>query len=449
MANWQENLASALVALGPEHLTERVRDRLRMVLLHDLAYGLWAVERPAAQAARSLTPAFGEGSHSLFSGGRSGLLGAVFANGTAIAASIQEDAWNGNHLGSALVPTALAVGACKGRTADEVLVALTAGYCAAMAAVQRWGAGSGARGFRGTALYGQLGAAVVAGKLLGLGEGGLSRALSVAANTPGGLPGPLLAGNDEVLLQSGLAAAKGTLAALTAATAITISADGFDARAFFGAGYAGVDPATVEVPPVPDPAEMAQWVLEVGIRAYPLNHLCVAPVAALLRATGGVPMNPGSVTAIQVWMPAAEARGVGAVGPFDRPMQAMFSVPVAMAAALRDGVLPLESLLTGATDAAVLGLASRVVIHPTEGLAPMTAIATMETAGGQLAGEALDSEQLHRPSFDVVAARLRTVGPDLGSERLAVLTEAVGGLSGGADALQRLVQVLANHPVRA
>lgn len=430
MSTWQSRLAASAAGVTAEHLSEPVLDRLRTLILHNLGWGLAALDRPAAQAARRLAPMWGEGRIPLLGGGRAGLMGAMFANATSMAASIQEDAWNGQHLGSVVLPTALALAEDRGNTGTELLVALAAGYGAAMAAAARYGAFTGARGFRGTALYGQLGAAVTAAKLCGLDAAGIERALAIAAGTVGGVPGPLLAGTDEVLFQSGLSAVKGTFAALAAAEPISASADAFDGRGFFGAAYAGVEPGQAVAHEVPTAEELAQLVLEVGVRPYPLNHLGISPVAAALRATGSRAIRPEEVVSLEVWMPAGEARAVQNPGPFARPMQAMFSVPLAVAGALCDGSLTLESLQRRALDSEALALARRVVIHPTEGMAPLTARVSVVTAGGQLEAEVGEPGEVHRPGFVEAAAGLRAALPEPTRGRLEDLAGAVGALPG-------------------
>jgi len=426
MSSWQTGLAEAAAGVTPDRLDDRVLDRLRTLLLHNITVGLAAAAagRPAARAAQVLLPAWGEGDIALVGGGKAGLLGAIFANATCMAASIQEDAWNGQHLGSALIPTGLAVAQRQGSSASHLFAALAAGYGTAMAVADRYGSATGARGFRGTAIYGQFGAAVVAGKLLNLDADGLVRALSVAANTPGGLPGPLLTGNDEVLFQSGLAAVKGTLAALAALEPIAVSPDAFDGRGYFGSAYAGLEPEAVAPPAAPTAEALAARVVEVGLRPYPLNHLCLAPVAAALDATGSRGVPAGDVESVTVWMLPGEAKGVSMAGPFKRPMQAMFSVPLAVSAALCDGGLTLDPLLARAVEPAVLGLAGRVEIRPDEGLAPLTARVVVRTATGELAGQALDPEALHRPAY---ASFAPTVG-----ERWGAVAQAVAALPHGA-----------------
>ncbi|HYG60059.1 MAG TPA: MmgE/PrpD family protein [Symbiobacteriaceae bacterium] len=396
MSSWHTGLAVSAAGVAPN---EQVVDRLRTLLLHNIGVGLGACHRSVARAALHMAPGFGDGDFVWFGGGSSGLLGAIFANATCMAASIQEDAWNGQHLGSALIPTALAVAQQQGSSGGEFLAALAAGYGAAMAVAGRYGAATGARGFRGTALYGQLGAAVVAAHLLGLNAEGVGRAMAIAANTPGGVPGPLLAGYDEVLFQSGLAAVKGTMAALAAREPIAVSPDAFEGRGYFGAAYAGVEPSPAVPTAVPPLGEL---VLDVGVRRYPLNHLCVAPVAAVLDAAGGRELVPAEIESVTVWMAPGEVRGVTDSGPFRRPMQAMFGVPLAVAAALCDGGLTLDSLQARAVDPVALALAGRVRVEPSSGMAPLTAQVAVRTPSAEAWGQALNPELLHRPSFEAV-----------------------------------------------
>lgn len=177
--------------LRPRDVPGPIRDHAaRMVtdLLAAAAGGYpTALARTARRAAAEL---FGAGEVGVWFGARRlSWLGAAYANSSAATALDIDDGHRGacGHAGAAVVPTALATAARTGASGAETLDAIVLGYDIALriAAARRperiEGYNSGP--------WAAYGAAVAAGRLLGLGAGQMAQALAIAgAEAPASLP---------------------------------------------------------------------------------------------------------------------------------------------------------------------------------------------------------------------------------------------------------------------
>ena len=139
------------------------------------------------------------------------------------------------HLSAPTAPAALALGAELGCTGGEVLDAYAAGFEAMGAFAAAVHPTLYDRGWHPTAVCGSLGAAVAAGKLLGLADDALRSGAALGLLRAGGLRAAF--GSAGKSLQVGLAAAAGVEAARLAAAGASVpferAANGFNAA--FGA----------------------------------------------------------------------------------------------------------------------------------------------------------------------------------------------------------------------
>ena len=122
------------------------------------------------------------------------------------------------HPGPILIPAALSNAELEGKSGKDVIVALAAGYEFLFRLCDDFIPSTAARGFRPSPIYGTMGAALVAGMLMGHDEDHLVAAISLAAHCTSGLfsGGGLYGGGGESSLHEPNAARQGVFAALMA-----------------------------------------------------------------------------------------------------------------------------------------------------------------------------------------------------------------------------------------
>lgn len=315
------------------------------------------------------------------------------------------------HLSAPTAPAAIALGAARGASVGDVLAAYAEGF-EAMGALSR--ASHPAlyeRGWHPTAVCGATGAAVAAGRLLGLAEERAASARRLALLAAGGLRAAF--GSDGKALQVGLAAAAGLHAALAAEGGAVVDGEvaggpsGFAGA--FGGAWADPDPG--------DPAIARNW-----IKPWPCCLLAHAPLEAALTLDGA-PDHP--LEAVVHPLARAAARYDDVAGE----LQAKFSIPYLVAfARLRGEPQPAsfaavdpevrahaQRLVTVRTDAG-LGEAEALLVADGETVAHVRAsrgsperpldAAQLATKVHGLAGERLDGllDDPGRPAADLLAA---------------------------------------------
>ena len=284
---------------------------------------------------------------------------AAFANGTLFHARVQDDAHPAGHVGTVVVPTALAMAEATGASGPDLLAAIVAGYEVALRIGRDHAADLSRRGFRTTPAYGVIGAAAAAGRLVRLDQDQMANALSLAANRAAGLREYAEAGTNEYAFQAGIAASNGILAARLAATGATSAPTALEGAAgFFRAyGEAGRDYGAALLENLGTSFEM----MAITFKPYPVCqfHRGIIRGSAAL----GVQAAKSSLVGLTVRMNPFEADffGVRFAGPFATFPQTFMSAPFCAALAWARGTVTLAGLTDfGATD--VLALVPRMEI---------------------------------------------------------------------------------------
>jgi 2-methylcitrate dehydratase PrpD len=288
---------------------------------------------------------------------------AVLANGTLAHALDFDDTHPAAivHVSSVIVPTVLAVGEAARADGRTVLAAAVAG---GEAMIRLGLAASGAfhaRGWHATGVCGALGAALAAGRVQRLAAGRLAAALGLAGSFASGLLEFLADGSTAKRVHPGWAGHAGVVAA-------ALAAGGFSGPTTILEGRFGLYAAMLGTPPAPEPfaALGREWeTLRVAVKPYPCCHLLHAYLdcALALRRAHGI--APEAVEAVECRVPAGEVPIIcepAAVKQRPRtPYEAQFSLPFAVAAALVDGRVGLETFTPARlADPRVAALAARV-----------------------------------------------------------------------------------------
>lgn len=322
--------------------------------------------------------------------------------------------------GCAVVPAALEAADLNTEVSgDALLAAIAVGYEAAI----RTGMGAAtasqlAHGWWPTALAGPVGAAVAAGRLLGIDQVRLAHAIGIAGLHAGGLITGGVEGPSGRHLAAGSPAARGLLAARAAAAGWTGPLRLFeDPR-----GYSGVphDPARWADAFGADPQ-----MPETAIKPYACARQLHAAVAALLNVMAEAGTKADDLEEVTCYLPSPCYRITNRPEPPANATAASGSGRYVLAvAALRGELLVAEYEPDVMNDARVLSLMTRIKLAPAEdldALYPRLWPARVEVTlkGGRRRAVQLESApggadapigpELFRAKFD------RLVGPVLGN----------------------------------
>jgi 2-methylcitrate dehydratase PrpD len=288
---------------------------------------------------------------------------AVLANGS-LAHSLDFDdthAASITHASAVVVPVALALGEAGGLDGRSVVTAAVAGY----EAITRIGlAASGAfhaRGFHATAVCGPFAAALVAGRLTGLGADRLTAALGIAGSFASGVMEYLEDGSWVKRVHAGWAGQGGVVAAALAAGDFTGPATILEGRFGLYRTLLGLEPAR-------EPFENlgTRWETPgIGFKPYPCCHYNHAYLDCALELRQTHRLDPADVGAVECLVPAGQVPIVCEPRAAKlRPRtayDAQFSLPYSVACALLDGQVDLDTYAAERLDdPARLELASRV-----------------------------------------------------------------------------------------
>ena len=218
-------------------------EKAKACLVYGLAVGIASAgaEQPKVAVRAQVSTPVGAGATRLVDGRRTTAEDAAFANAVLFHSRCQEDAHPVGHVGTVVLPAALAVAESLRATGAELIAAIIAGYEVALRIGRDHVTDLSARGFRSTSAYGVFGAAAAAAHLRQLDPEGTAHALALAANMAGGLRAFVAAGSDEFPYHAGLAARNGLLAAALAGAGAEGPLDvlGSDAGFFAAFGAAG------------------------------------------------------------------------------------------------------------------------------------------------------------------------------------------------------------------
>jgi 2-methylcitrate dehydratase PrpD len=270
---------------------------------------------------------------------------AILANGT-FAHSLDFDdthATSITHASAVVVPVALALGEAGGLSGRAVITAAVAGY-ESLARLGMAAPGAfHARGWHATGVCGVFAAALVAGRIQGLGVERLTSALGIAGSFASGVLEYLEDGSWVKRVHAGWAGHGGAVASALARGGFTGPATILDGRFGFYRTFLGVEP---------DPAPFASlgqaWETPgIGFKPYPCCHYNHAYLDCALELRRAHALPAEAVEAVECRVPAGEVPIVCEPRAAKlRPRtsyDAQFSLPYSVACALLDGRVGLDS----------------------------------------------------------------------------------------------------------
>jgi 2-methylcitrate dehydratase PrpD len=218
------------------------------------------------------------------------------------------------------------------------------------------------RGYHPTGVIGPLGAAVAAGRLLGLDRAGLRRALGIAATSGGGLRENY--GTMTKPLHAGRAAESGVVAAALAARGFSASEDVLEAERGFFAAFAGDFDERRLLDHLGDPF----YVLRPGaaIKPYPTGSLTHPALDAILELIREHDLAAEQVERVEV---GSNSNLFGSLIHADARtgLEAKFSIPACVALAFverRVGIAQLQDAVVARPDVQAFMPRVRLYVHP-------------------------------------------------------------------------------------
>jgi 2-methylcitrate dehydratase PrpD len=444
-------LADHFADLGCAALPETVRTHAQFLILDALGCGLVGATTDEAEMLRRTARAMaggGEGQSRMWGTDQTAPLPlSVMANSVAVHTREIDDFSLAYHAGSVVVPAAVGVAAEVGATGAELLAAVAAGYEVSFRIAQG-GAAEGQPGFlpfkkkgwHSTSLFGPFGAAVAAAKLLKLDARGLQAALGIAGSMASGTWAFLDEGNTIKRVHPGLAAKSGVIAAYLAREGITGPSRILEAD--WGGFYNCHLPGEPVYPDHVTGNLGSDWqILHAGFKPYASCRRIHSSLDALFEMVRKHDLTVGDVQAITVHGHALHKRQLSKF-PVSTVLEAQFSLPYTLSAALTDGSGGLDLYRIDQLDRPeVARLARRVTVVIDPALA--------ETGEPRVEFTLTDgrtvSETVHVPkghpknplSVDELWTKFRTnAGLVYGDAHTAQLTEVLGDLAALPDVRQ-------------
>ena len=405
-----------------------VAQKLRCNLLHDFACALgaysvgeplWGIVRETGRPEATL----------LCDGARIGAEHAAFANASLMHARAQDDTHFAakTHVGSAIIPAALALAEQTQAGGERFARAVVAGCEVAAAVGERLAAPTTARGFRSSPVFGTLGAAAAAAVLLDLDAAGVADAVAIASSFSGGLNQTWIDGSSEYRLHLGMAARNGIVAARMAQGGLHGAPHWYEGDAGFARAFAGdgADPG--------GPWDLgSRWrLLGITYKQYPVCAITQSPVQIALDLAAEHDLQPGDVTAVRCFLNPADRSYPGTVnrGPFGDVGATLMSAEYCIAMALKHREATLGGLQEF-EDETILRLVQRTEVLPDEGLPNLGSRLEIDLADGRaLAGALVPDASTYGWDWDGVVANARRMLPEMAvaAEALdAVITASAG-----------------------
>lgn len=412
-------------AIGPD-----VLQKLRCNVLHDFGCAvaahtageeIWATLRDRAPAEATL----------LCDGSTVAAEYAAFANAALMHTRAQDDTHFAakTHVGSAIVPAALALAERERRSGADLCVAVVAGCEVAAAVGERLAAATTARGFRATPVFGTLGAAAAAASILGLDEAQTTNAIAIAASFSAGLNQTWLDGTSEYRLQLGMAARNGITAATLAAGGLRGARHWYEGEAGFARAFAGLDDVAGG-----DWELGERWrLLDVTYKPYPVCAITQSSVQVAIDLVRDNDLDSERIASVCCELNSADRTYPGTVnaGPFDDIGATLMSAQFCVAMALKSRTATLTGLREF-DDPELMRLVGVTEVAGDDAIPNLGARLRLTTSDGQtFSGELLPDASTYGWDWDGVISNLQRMAPEMAidSDQLDQLVGLVAQLT--------------------
>lgn len=367
------SLAAFAADLSYEKLPSDVIERSRMFLLDGAAVMVAAAayagendDRMLGRYLKAVAPPDGA-STVIGYGVRTSPMMAAFANGAMMEVLDFSDSNLGHltHNGTPVIPAALAVAEHVSAPWTELATAIVAGYEVHTRLLSTVQPSHWYRGFQSAGTFGTSAAATAASRLLGLDAAGVTAALGIS-----GFIMPVSNGDNEFKGHSAKPVHGGQAAMCGVSSA-------FLAQSGYRAGPLEGEPpryhAALHI--LSDGPDLEKALVDlndkwhsrdVAFKPYPLGHLIVGPVEAVLELLSEQPIDPNDVRSVDITTYKAAVHGCGKKYSTAKSnyVDCHFSIPFCVAATLIEKEMTTRQLRNDfISDPKVHELASRVVVE--------------------------------------------------------------------------------------
>jgi len=331
-----EKLADFTHKLSFSDLSSDIVDMTKLSVLHHFYTGLSGLKETDSQIVLSLVQ------NELPCNGKSTILGqseptsahgATLVNAALMHSVQQEDTLRGLHPGPHTISTALAIGEQEGSHGQDFLTAIIAGYEVNLKVGEIGAKYSSPRGWRGTTIYGVLGSAATAAKMLKLDKDQTIDALAMATNLASGLMQCWLTGTSEWLFASGLAAQNGLTSALLAKYGSKGSNDSIEGERGFYNAYCGGPPEAADAIIQTIGKEFS--ILDIVLKPYSVITTILPVINNVVVLAESKDVDPQTIKNVHVTVGTRVTEGplcssILDTGPFLNKTQAYKSLPCAI-----------------------------------------------------------------------------------------------------------------------
>ncbi|HEX4329227.1 MAG TPA: MmgE/PrpD family protein [Burkholderiales bacterium] len=425
-------------------------EKARALLLYGVAVGASSADsRIPAQVSTALRSEYGAGgaATNLVDGLPMAAAGAAFCNGALFHVRIQDDAHPAGHMGTIILPAALAQAEALDASGEELLAAIIGAYEVSLRVGRDHAADLSSRGFRTTPIYGALGAAAACARLQSLDAAHTANALALTVHAVAGLREFADAGTDEYPFQAGYAARNGLTAALLAAQGLIGTDTALTGRAGLLPVYG--DPSKDYGSRLLDGLGSYYETLKVTYKPYPggqFHRGVIRGFAQLSEAAGGAEIESA---AIHMHPFEAGYLGLAYNGPFRTYTEAFFSMPFCAALAWLHRTVTFAAL-NRLDDPAALAAVARIHVVSDGSRArykPYLRVALKD--GRVLEWEDDSGEESYILTWDIAVRMTHELFAEVGLPEgyAQALIEAAHGI-GAAKNVAQLMQA-ANHAAQA
>lgn len=409
------SIAEFTSGLETGRLPAEIEEKARVCLLNGYGIGLGCHPTPYAPVARRAALAIdGEvrgGATMLADGRKVTIAGATLANAALFHGRAQEDTCGAAHLGAIIIPLLTAMTEARGYPLDRLLPALVAGYEAGGLLEGAYAGRTTPGGLRASPIYGTIGAAAAAARLMELDAERTAAAIANAAAFAGGILQAFADGTDEWRYQVGVAGRNGLVAAELARAGSVSAPHALEGPVGFVKAFARTE-CDVEALTARLGTDWAT--ARVAFKPYPVCAFNQTPVTAALGLRQEIAGR--EIAAVRVSMNPYETgyAGMDAVGPFNSISGTLMSIPFCIAAALVRGT-PTMQMMTTYDDPDVNALVDRVELVSDESVPTLCCRIKVELADGQR----LERDERKTPadySYDraTVSEMVRRIGAETG-----------------------------------
>ena len=374
-------LAGFVVECREDGVPDEVAEKLRCNLLHDLSCALAAyTEGPVVWP---LVADRGPAESTLLChGGKVDAEHAAFANAVLMHARAQDDTYYSakSHLGSSMIPPALALAEQLGADGERFLRAVVAGYEVAATVGDPLEPHSTPRGFRASMVYGTLGSAADLRLAAGARRGGRrqrDRDRRELQRRP--LP-DLDRGHDRVALGARDGRPQRPLGGAPGGPGAAGASEWLEGPAGLAHAFAGVD-SLDEADFVPG----ERWrILDVIYKPYPVCNITQSPVEAAIGLVAEADVEADEIESIRCLLNPVDRAYPGTLnwGPFEDVGASLMSAPFCVAMAIKDREATLAGLHR-TDDPVIRELVARTEVIADERLPPLASRIELTTTTGE------------------------------------------------------------------